>query len=191
VSPLAELFRAAGEAFDRIGAGWYLFGAQAAILHGAARLTADVDVTVALGTASLDDLIASLEDHAFSPRAQDPLDFVQRTRVLPVAHGPTGIPLDVVIAGPGLEELFLERIEHRIVDDVRVPLVRAEDLVAMKLFAGRAKDVEDAVAVVAAQRERLDLTMIRETLTLLEQALDRSDLAPILDEVLRRAERPL
>jgi hypothetical protein len=55
VSPLAELLRAAAAAFDRLGAGWFVFGAQAAILHGAARLTADVDITVALGTRSLED----------------------------------------------------------------------------------------------------------------------------------------
>jgi hypothetical protein len=32
-------------AFGAIGVRWYWFGAQAAILYGAARLTADVDVT--------------------------------------------------------------------------------------------------------------------------------------------------
>ena len=166
-----------------------MFGAQAAILHGAARLTADVDITVALGARSLEELLAALEDQGFSPRGDAPIDFARRTRVLPVVHRGTGFPVDIVIAGPGLEERFLERCEQRTLDGARVPLVRAEDLIAMKLLAGRAKDIEDVVAVIAAQRDRLDLMMIRETLVLLEQGLDRSDLEPMLDEVVRRASR--
>jgi predicted nucleotidyltransferase len=189
VSPLAELLRAAAAAFDRLGAGWFVFGAQAAILHGAARLTADVDITVALGTRSLEELLAALEEQGFASRGEKPIDFARRTRVLPVVHGGTGFPVDVVVAGPGLEERFLERREQRMLDGVCVPLVRAEDLIAMKLLAGRAKDIEDVVAVIAAQHDRLDLSMIRETLALLEQGLDRSDLEPMLDEVLRRASR--
>jgi hypothetical protein len=47
-SPVAELLADLAAAFDQRRVDWYLFGAQAAILHGAARLTADVDVTVRL-----------------------------------------------------------------------------------------------------------------------------------------------
>lgn len=36
------------------------------------------------------------------------VEFVARTRVLPFLHQATGIPLDVVLAGPGLEKLFLD-----------------------------------------------------------------------------------
>jgi len=45
-SPLAALLRDLEAVFESTASGWYVFGAQAAILHGAARLTADVDVTV-------------------------------------------------------------------------------------------------------------------------------------------------
>ena len=127
MSPLAELLRAAGAAFDRLGAGWFVFGAQAAILHGAARLTADVDITVALGTRSLEELLAALEEQGFASRGEKPIDFARRTRVLPVVHGGTGFPVDVIVAGPGLEERFLERREQRMLDGVCVPLVRAEE----------------------------------------------------------------
>ncbi|MGH8119987.1 MAG: hypothetical protein ACRESK_05160 [Gammaproteobacteria bacterium] len=41
----AELYRALQSAFDSLNIPWFLFGAQAAILYGAARLTAAVDVT--------------------------------------------------------------------------------------------------------------------------------------------------
>jgi hypothetical protein len=47
-SPVADLLRDLSRAFAEFGVPWYLFGAQAALLYGAARLTADVDVTVRL-----------------------------------------------------------------------------------------------------------------------------------------------
>ena len=45
-SPLAVLFNDLKTVFDQVSSRWYVFGAQAAIMHGAARLTADVDTTV-------------------------------------------------------------------------------------------------------------------------------------------------
>lgn len=50
-SPIADLLAALASAFDTLGMSWYLFGAQAAIVYGVARLTADVDVTDAGGRA--------------------------------------------------------------------------------------------------------------------------------------------
>ena len=117
-SPVAELLAAFAAAADRLGARWYLFGAQAALLYGAARLTADAD------------------------------EFVERTRVVLLVHRATGMPLDVVLAG-------------------------------------RAKDLDDAVAILAANEE-LDLAAVRSTLRLLEQALDQSDLSPVLERLLVR-----
>jgi hypothetical protein len=40
---------------------WYLFGAQAALLYGASRLTADVDVTVQLGNRESKNLVRALQ----------------------------------------------------------------------------------------------------------------------------------
>jgi len=43
---------------DGQGARWYLFGAQAAIIHGASRLSADIDVTVEVPLEALDPFVA-------------------------------------------------------------------------------------------------------------------------------------
>jgi|SRR5581483_3429649 len=185
-SPVAELFRDLGGVFGRLGLRWYVFGAQAALLHGAARLTADVDVTVDAGASTPEALAADLARAGFDCRTDDLPRFVARTRVVPVVHRATRIPVDIVLAGPGPEELFLSRATVRDVEGVRVPVAAPEDLVAMKLLAGRPKDIDDALAVVAANPGfRADVA--RETLHLLEAALDRSDLVPALDALFRRA----
>jgi hypothetical protein len=96
------------------------------------------------------------------------------------------MPVDLVLAGPGLEERFLARVELRDVEGVPVPLASREDLVVMKLLAGRPKDLEDVAALAAGSG--LDLGYLRATLRELERAIDRSDLLPLLERMLGRAE---
>ena len=188
-SPVADLLSDLGTGLDEIGAPWYLFGARAAILHGVARLTADVDVTVRLSDSTTGDMLASaLERHGFRLRGSD-RDFVARTRVMPFVHEATGLPLDVVLAGPGLEDQFFERAVVRDIEGVRVPVASAEDLVVMKVLAGRPKDQEDVVAMAAVHGGALDDRAGRTTLVALEEALARNDLVPAFDAALARARR--
>jgi hypothetical protein len=187
-SAVADLLEDAARAFEAVGVRWYLFGAQAAILHGAARLSADVDITVDLGERATTELAAALSAAGFELLVTDSA-FVDRTRVLPFVHRRSRMPLDVVLAGPGIEEEFFRRSALFDVDGVRVPVASAEDIVSMKILAGRSKDVEDAISVIGAQGVALDLDRIRATLRLLEAALDMSDLLPRLDEAIRAARR--
>ena len=108
-SPVAEALAALGRGLQELGVRWYLFGAQAALLYGAARLTADVDVTVMLGERPSAELVRALERAGLRLRVTDPGAFVKKTRVLPFLHPGSGMPVDVVLAGPGLEEIFLRR----------------------------------------------------------------------------------
>ncbi len=179
---LADFQRACAE----LNVGWYLFGAQAALLYGSPRLTADADMTVLLGAVSSQALATTLQQHGFELRVADET-FVRTTRVLPVVHPGSGFPADVVLGGPGLEELFLERAIVRSVHGLQVPVARAEDLIVMKVLAGRRKDEEDVVAVLSAQRGRLDLEPIRKTLGELAAALAENDLLPRFERLLREA----
>ena len=186
-SPVADLLADAAAALQDAGVPWYLFGAQAAILHGAARLTADVDVTVRLPSAvTAVSLVDVFRRHGFDPRVDTPA-FIERTRVVPLVHRRSSIPLDVVLGGPGLEDVFLDRAQMRDVEGVAVPVASPEDLILMKILAGRAKDLDDVRAVLAAQGPRLDTGYVRETLGSLESALGQSDLLPAFESALRRA----
>lgn len=186
-SPVADLLAALGATLGELGLRWYLFGGQAALIHGAARLTADVDATVDVGAFPIQKLLEALAGRGFDARISDPLEFADRTRVLPLLHRGTGIPLDLVLAGPGPEQLFLARAEPRSIEGVTVPVAAAEDLIAMKVLAGRAKDLEDVVAIVAAHPSDLHLEITRGTLAILEQALDRRDLIACLERAIREA----
>lgn len=187
ISPIVELLGELRQALAVLGVRWYLFGAQAAILHGVDRLTADVDITVEPGPHPTARLVGTLTDAGFELRVSDVDGFVDATRVLPFMHRATRIPVDVVLAGPGLEELFFARVEERAIGGVRVPVAAAEDLIAMKVLAGRPRDLDDVLAILRARAPALDLDRVRETLELLEKALDQADLRPAFEDAVRRA----
>ena len=108
---------------------------------------------------------------------------------MPFIHRVTSLPLDVVLSGPGLEERFFARTEGRDIEGVRTRVASAEDIVVMKTLAGRPKDVEDVIAILAACGAGLDLRYIRDTLQLLESALAQSDLAPAFERALGVSQR--
>ena len=110
------------------------------------RLSADVDVTLHLDPDEPERFAREMADAGFALRVADP-DFVRRTRVMPFVHGGTGMPLDVVLAGSGLEDEFLDRAYEVEVGSVRLPVIHPEDLVIAKILAGRPKDVEDATTL--------------------------------------------
>lgn len=162
------------------GVRWYLFGAQAAIVWGSPRLSADVDVTATLDRAELAAYIDAMHDHGFDIVFDDP-DFIARTRVIPFVHRDSRMPVDIVLAGPGLEEEFLQRSLSVDVAGTSIPVISPEDLIIAKILAGRPKDIEDIRGVIHERRDSLDAERIRSVLSLLEQALTQGDLLPVFE----------
>ena len=167
---------------------WYVFGAQAVIVYGVPRLSADLDVTLALQPDAPDRFASDMEAAGFLLQVRDP-DFVRRTRVMPFTHAATGMPLDVVLAASGLEDDFLSRAITVDLGGTAVPVIHLEDLVVAKILAGRPKDIEDVAALWQLHGRTADAGRIRDVLTRLEEALSQSDLVPAFDAVIRRAER--
>lgn len=184
----AELLADLAGALDAISVRWYVFGAQAALVWGRPRLTTDVDVTVQCHVPTRE-LVAALETRGFSLRVDGTGAFIDATRVVPLDHHASGLALDVVLAGPGLEELFLERAVPVDVAGTTVPFISPEDLVVTKLLAGREKDIDDVRGVLSERGSALDVSRIRTTLGMLEDALGQSDLMPVLERELERWQR--
>lgn len=184
----AELLADLAAALAAIDARWYVFGAQAALIWGRPRLTTDVDVTVQCSVPTRQ-LVEALQQRGFSLRVDGTEAFIAGTRVVPLEHRASDLALDVVLAGPGLEELFLERAVPVDIAGTRVPVISPEDLIVTKLLAGREKDIDDVRGVLSERGETLDLARVRTTLVMLEHALGQSDLTPLLERELDRWQR--
>lgn len=165
---------------------WYLFGAQAASIWGRPRMTADIDITIELPSADVPSFIETMEQSGFALRISTGVeDFISRTRVLPFVHTKSNLPLDVVLAGPGLEDQFLARAQSRTISGFEIPIISPEDLIITKILAQRAKDLEDVRGILLRRKGKLDLAIIRRTLKLLEEALGQSDLLPTFEKLQR------
>lgn len=156
-------------------------------------MTADIDVTVELGGRNVTTMLDALVGSGFTPAFAFDDAFVAATRVVPVVHQASGMPVDIMLAGPGLEELFIGAAVLTTIAGVEVPVIRAEHLVVMKILAGRPRDLEDVAGIVTVQAERLDRGEIEQLLEVLESALGQSDLLPrwqTIGAAARRARGP-
>jgi predicted nucleotidyltransferase len=162
---------------------WYVFGAQAVAAYGRPRLTADVDVTIEPTGAGAGEVIAALDAHGFTLSAEH----LGKARLLPMVHVPSGFPLDLVIASPGLDDELLARARWLDLGGVEAPVVSVEDLVVMKVLAGRRKDLEDVRGVLAVQEARIDLGRVRDLLGALESATGERKLLARLERLVRSA----
>ena len=161
---------------------WFVFGAQAVAVRGAPRATQDVDVTVQIERSRLRELIDALAAEGLRHRYPDIADeLLDRGAVLPLIHS-SGMEVDLVLAGSGLEALALARATRVAIEGVEVPVAHATDLVVMKVLAGRGKDLDDLRSLLASGD--VDQDEARNLLGQLERALSQSDLLPRLDQAI-------
>jgi hypothetical protein len=175
---MREALAAVVAALEEVRAPWYLFGAQAALLHGSTRLTDDIDVTAWVGDRAA--LVSALRTRGVTVREEDP-EFIERTRVLALVHEETGWDIDLVFAAPGLEDQVLARSSWLDVDGLRVRVASPEDVVVLKCLAGRDKDHHDVVAMLAARGDTLDMDYVRELLGILRDALAEDEIVRFFD----------
>jgi len=187
MSALGETLAALAGVLDERALGWYVFGAQAVAVRGAPRATQDIDITVAVAHEALPGLLVSLRAAGLTLRYADQFEeLLAAGCVVPLTHT-SGMEVDLVVAGSGLEMLALERAERVSIEQTSVPVAHATDLVVMKVLAGRGKDLDDVRALLASGD--VDVAEARDLLRQLEEALGQSDLVPLLDEAVREIGR--
>lgn len=183
MSAVAETLRALASVLDARRVGWFVFGAQAVAVRGAPRATQDIDVTVHVARDELASLVEALRVTGLTHRYPEIADqLMSEGAVIPLVHS-SGMEVDVVVAGSGLEALALERATRVAIDGVDVPVAHATDLLVMKALAGRGKDLDDMRALLASGD--VDIDEARELLTQLEEALTESELVSRLDAALK------
>ncbi len=182
MSALGDTLRALSDVLDSERIGWFVFGAQAVAVRAAPRATQDIDVTVDLPRHRIPELVRSLEARGLKQRHPEIADrLLAEGAVILLTHD-SGMEVDMVLAGAGLESLAMARATRVVIDGVKVPVVHLTDLVVMKVLAGRGKDLDDLRALLAT--EQVDLAEVRELLTQLEEALGQSDLLTALQAAL-------
>ena len=156
--------------------GFMLIGGQAVLLHGAPRLTDDIDLTLGIGPDRVEVVQEVVRSLDLIPLAPDPTRFAQDTFVYPVRDPVTGFRVDFIFSTTPFEQQAIAHAVLVTIADEQVPFANAEDLIIHKLFAGRARDWDDAVSVVRRQGPRLDWNYIEHWSRQFAQVPGREDL---------------
>jgi len=160
-----------------------LIGGQAVLLHGEPRLTQDVDVTLGVGPSRLVDLLSLCEDLDLTPLPGDTEAFVRETFVLPVMDEATGIRVDLIFSNTSYEATAIGRALRVRIGGQDVPIASAEDLILHKVFAGRARDLEDVRGVMRRKAHELDWAHIEKWARVFTAVPGRETLARDLAEL--------
>ncbi len=162
-----------------------VIGGVAASMLGRARLTQDVDALVLLPEIEWAKAISTAADHGIVPRIEDPLRFARRARMLVLTHTASKIDIDISLGGLAFEQQALERAKVHQIGGVRLRLPSVEDLLIMKAFAHRPKDMEDIRGLLDAHPEA-DLTIVRQWVKEFAAAMSMPDLLDDFEKVVAR-----
>src|SRR6478609_9761649 len=109
-----------------------VIGGVAASLLGRPRVTKDVDLVALADDGDVPRLLSLGHEHGFEPRVADAIAFAKVSRVLLLKHEPSGIEIDLSLAGLPFEREVIERAVERSVRGVSFRVATPEDVVVMK-----------------------------------------------------------
>jgi len=140
-----------------------IIGAFAASFYGIVRASIDADAVISLSKSkeNIEDLLTELKKLKVTVThrkgdTQDPIagviniedDFKNRADLL----------LDIL----GMKEDAFLRVHETVFMDSSINIIGAEDFIAMKIFAGNEKDINDAIGVLKISFEEIDLNLLKE-----------------------------
>ncbi|MCI0652648.1 MAG: nucleotidyltransferase [Planctomycetes bacterium] len=164
-----ELLEKIGSGLDAVGIPYMVIGGQAVLVHGEARLTRDIDITVGLETSRIQELLRSISGLGLRSLV-DAEVFARDTMVLPCEDLESRIRVDFVFATSKYEREALARAISKDIGNTKVRFATAEDLVVHKIVAGRPRDLDDARSIVLKQAT-LDRKFVRRMLRDFQDAL--------------------
>ena len=183
---LEEALEALARGLTDCGAPWMVIGGIAVIARGVRRFTTDIDAAVRGDAVSIETLLAKLVSFDIAPRVPDAVAFAEENLVLLLRHRETGVDLDVSLAWSAFEHDALATATQTSFGRVSAPMCTAESLVVFKAIAGRAKDIEDAEALLALYPD-IDRGRVRGRVAELAALAEAPEILRALDELLERA----
>ena len=156
--------------------GWKFafIGGVANLAWGEVRSTRDVDLTLFPSFEGEGQYISAFLKR-FEARIPNAAEFAMKNRVLLLSS--KGIGVDVGLAGFQYE---LDAIDRAVPFDfgkgIRLKLICAEDLIAMKAFAGRDRDWDDIRGIVVRQGDKLDWKLIETNVRMLSEVAENPDM---------------
>jgi Nucleotidyl transferase AbiEii toxin, Type IV TA system len=165
MTDLTQTLRQMASLFDTMGIPYALMGGMAVRAYGIPRPTYDVDFTIAVDRRRLPELYQAVRDLGYTVPEEYAGGWVDQVGSMPLIKFRTylterSIDIDIFLAESAFQEQLLARRRQGQLDESPVWFVSPEDLILLKLVAGRPRDLADAGDVLFTQ-ERLDENYMR------------------------------
>jgi len=147
-----------------------LIGGLASSIRGRLRVTADIDLVVDCEVPAAISLLGELDNESFRPFVEDAETSIRQFYILPLEDVASGTPIDLAIGASGFEKLIVQRASKP--QGYPIPVATAEDLLLMKLMAGRPQDQSDIQGVLSTNRDTIDWNYCIEIAGQLQEAID-------------------
>jgi hypothetical protein len=151
---------------ERMSVKYAVMGGLAVRAYAIPRVTADIDLTVGISRERLPDLFDSLEAQGYAIPEPYRTEWVDQVRGLTLVKlkryvGKHSIDVDLFLAESNFQVELLNRRRVADVDGRKLWIASPEDLVLLKLAAGRPRDLIDVADVFFTQGD-LDVQYMRK-----------------------------
>lgn len=163
------------------GIPYMIIGGQAILVHGEPRMTNDIDITLGIDIDEYPKMADINSKLGLVPLVSEVENFIEKTRTLPVKDKATGIRVDLIFSFIGYEREAIKRGHQLKVKGVNINYASKEDIIIMKIVAGRSKDLDDAAGIII-KNKKLDEKYIHYWLLEFGQILQR-DLVAIFEKI--------
>ncbi len=140
-----------------------IIGAFAASFYGTIRASMDADAIISLQQSQTDVkvLTAKLQEHGFKityrkGEINDPIG------ALINAEDPFNNRVDLLMNVQGAQEVIFSRTVKTEFMGAQIQLIGIEDFIALKIFAGSQKDLNDIVGVLKISYNRINLVLLKD-----------------------------
>jgi predicted nucleotidyltransferase len=190
------MLRQASSDLDALGARWAVVGGLAMTARTRPRYTDDVDFAVAVADdKAAESLVYRMCIRGYAigsePLEQDYTDRLSTVRLIKPVRGAAAIYTDLLFASSGIENEIARDAERlTIIPGLKLPVATVPHLIAIKVLAGRAKDLLDLAWLVQAASES-DLAAAKDALKLItKRGYNREkDLMAAYDDVMAEIDR--
>ena len=172
---------------NKHGIPYMIIGGQAAIIYREPRFTNDIDISLGVDSESLNNVMEFVNEANLRVLPDNIKEFVEQTGVLPCIDDELGIRTDFIFSNTDYERHAIRRAREININDNKVHYCSLEDMIILKVFAGRPRDIED-VTQILLKNSSPDNNYIIENLKQLGTAVD-IDLVSIYEGILVKSQK--
>ena len=150
------------ERLTHLGIPYAIVGAFAVSFHGIPRSTNDADAAIWLkGTGTAEEHLKVHFDRTGFRTELRPGDFDDPISGAFIVEDVHGNRVDLVLGVRGMDPEAAGRCVAATLMDASGKIIAAEDLIAMKIFAGGIQDLEDVRGILQVSGKQLDLNLLK------------------------------